>query len=105
VAGPWDDQVGSSHLLLGAEERRSYQPLSATLSCSLRASRSLICCRGLVLGGDPPQERSLTLRSLDGGFPTYTVINGRFTVECGALLRQWVHAARRAALVSRIRAW
>jgi hypothetical protein len=28
-----------------------------------------------------------------------------FTVECGAPLRQWVYAARRAALVSRIRAW
>jgi hypothetical protein len=28
-----------------------------------------------------------------------------FAVECGALAGQWVHAARRAALVSRIRAW
>jgi hypothetical protein len=37
--------------------------------------------------------------------PLDTPISGLFTVECGAPLRQWVYAARRAALVSRIRAW
>jgi hypothetical protein len=35
----------------------------------------------------------------------WNALNGLFTVECGAPLRQWVYAARRAALVSRIRAW
>ena len=32
-------------------------------------------------------------------------LNGLFAVDRGALPGQWVHAARRAALVSRIRAW
>jgi hypothetical protein len=39
------------------------------------------------------------------GYTAAMFLKGLFTVDRGALPGQWVHAARRAALVSRIRAW
>jgi nucleoside-diphosphate-sugar epimerase len=91
------DPAASWERLLPANVVGAYQVAEAAANCGVR--RLVLASSLHAVSAVPAQTQ---VRTADAPRPVN--LYGLFVFDCGAMPGQWVHAARRAALVSRIRA-